>query len=99
MKTTNVTTMNFEWDDAKAASNEAKHGVPFPYSTRVFLDPKLLDGPDLRNDYGEERRIAVGEIEGRLFVVVYTMRGRTHRLISARKANEREQKQYNQVHS
>lgn len=99
MKTTNVTTMDFEWDDAKAASNEAKHGVPFPYAARVFLDPQRLDGPDLRKDYGEDRRIVVGAIEGRVLVVAYTIRGQVLRLISARKANEREQKRYHSVSS
>jgi uncharacterized protein len=33
----------FEWDDAKAASNLAKHGVPFDYATRVFLDEAIVD--------------------------------------------------------
>lgn len=99
MKTTNVTTMNFEWDDTKAASNESKHGVPFPYAARVFLDARRVDGPDLRKDYGEERRIVVGAIDGRVFVVAYTRRGQATRLISARKANEREQKQYYAISS
>jgi hypothetical protein len=31
---------DFDWDDGKAASNLAKHGVPFPYATRVFLEPE-----------------------------------------------------------
>lgn len=31
----------FEWDDAKARANLAKHGVPFDYAARVFLDPGI----------------------------------------------------------
>ena len=42
----------------------------------------------------EERRLAVGKIEGRLCVVAYTVRGQIIRLISARKANEREWRKY-----
>ena len=88
--------MRFEWDTKKAAQNIAKHGVPFEYAARVFSDTHRLDSEDTRRDYREERRIAMGEIEGRLFVVAYTSRGEMIRLISARKANEREQRQYDE---
>lgn len=81
----------FEWDPDKATANLRKHKVPFEYAARVFLDPLRVDGEDTRKDYGEERRIAVGYIENRLFVVTYTQRNGTVRLISARKANVREQ--------
>ena len=60
--------MLFEWDAKKAAQNVAKHGVPFEYAARVFLDPLRLDSEDTRRDYQEERRITMGKIEGRLFV-------------------------------
>jgi uncharacterized DUF497 family protein len=89
--------VEFEWDSRKAAQNIAKHGVPFEYAARVFLDPHRLDGEDSRRDYSEERRLALGEIEGRLFVVAYTPRGKLIRLISARKANQREQRQYHET--
>jgi len=86
--------MTFEWDGAKAEQNVVKHGVPFEYAARVFRDEHRLDAPDARHDYGEERRLTLGEIEGRIYAVAYTMREKVVRLISARKANEREQKQY-----
>ena len=88
--------MPFEWDDRRAAQNIAKHGIPFEYAVRVFLDPHRLDSEDSRRDYSEERRLTLGKIEGRLFVVAYTPRGKLIRLISARKANEREQRQYDE---
>jgi uncharacterized DUF497 family protein len=47
----------FEWDPAKAVSNLRKHGVPFEYVTRVFLDPQRRDRVDDRHHYGEERWI------------------------------------------
>jgi len=48
--------------------------------------------PDLRRDYGEERFKATGMIDGRLFIVIFTSRGERLRLISLRKANEREKR-------
>lgn len=86
--------MEFEWDPAKAALNAAKHGVPFDYAARVFGDPRLIDRIDRRKDYGEERRLVLGEVDGRLLFVSYTLRFGVVRLISARKANPRERRQY-----
>ncbi len=86
--------MDYVWDDAKAARHLAKHHVPFEYAARVFLDPWRLDAPDQRHDYGETRRVVLGDIDGRLSVVVYALRGVEVRIISARKANEGEKKRY-----
>lgn len=54
----------------------------------------MLEREDDRRDYGETRMIALGAIEGRVFVVIYTWRGDRRRLISARKANTDESKIY-----
>lgn len=89
--------MEFEWDATKAAQNLAKHGVVFEYASRVFRDPNRMDSPDDRRDYREQRRIVLGEIEGRVFVVAYTKREEVIRMISARKANPREARQYDQA--
>ena len=89
--------MLYEWDERKAEQNIAKHGVPFDYAARAFLDPYRLDSDDQRHDYNEERRITLGKIEGRLYAVSYTMRGKIIRLISARKANERENRNYDET--
>jgi uncharacterized DUF497 family protein len=86
--------MEFEWDPAKAEYNVAKHGVTFDYATRAFLDPRRIGCEDSRRDYREERRITLGKIGERVFAVVYTQRRDMVRLISARKANPREQRQY-----
>ena len=91
--------MEFEWDSEKAAINLEKHHVPFEYATRVFLDSDRLDSVDNRRDYGEERRFTLGRIEGRVFAVSYTRRNETIRLISVRKANEREIKRYGKIPS
>jgi hypothetical protein len=84
----------FEWDEEKAARNLAKHGFRFTDVLAVFLDPARVDYDVSRPEEGEFRRKSIGLIEGRLFTVVYTLRGPVHRLISARKANPQERKRY-----
>ena len=87
----------FDWDDTKARSNLAKHGVPFPYVVRVFLDPEMVDLDTSREGEKEARRKAVGMIEGKLYVVVYTDREGLRRIISARRSNATEQRAYGPV--
>lgn len=84
----------FEWNDDKAAANEAKHGVPFDYAMRGFLDDSRVDLDASRSSDGEVRRKIIGEIEGRLYCVEYTMRGTVCRIISARRANGKESRAY-----
>jgi hypothetical protein len=69
-----MTPRAFEWDGAKAAANLAKHGVPFDYATRVFLDEDVVDFDASREADGEARRKAIGRIEGHVFTVVYVQR-------------------------
>jgi uncharacterized DUF497 family protein len=89
--------MEFEWDAIKSEHNLAKHGMPFEYATRAFFDPRRVDRKDDRRDYSEERRITLGKIGGRVVAVAYTLRGEKIRLISARKANPRERRQYDKA--
>ncbi len=84
----------FEWDEAKAASNLAKHKVSFEMARLVFDDAFALIEIDTSIDYGEERLIVTGMIQGRLLSVVYTERMGRIRLISARKSTQREQNEY-----
>lgn len=84
----------FEWDDAKASANEAKHSVRFAYAAAVFLDDNRLDLDTTRADDGEERRKAIGLIDGKLDTVVYTLRRSLCRLISARRSNAKEGRSY-----
>ena len=85
--------MGFEWDAAKNAANLAKHGIDFGDAARIFEGP-TLEREDDRADYGEARIAAVGIVEGRELFVVYTVRGRNRRFISARKANRHEREAY-----
>lgn len=84
----------FEWDDAKGKSNEEKHDISFPFATRAFEDENRLTVVDPRIDYNEVRYITLARIEQRVYVIAYTIRGSVIRLISARKANSREVKRY-----
>jgi uncharacterized protein len=88
------TPAEFEWDDAKASANEAKHSVRFEYAAAVFLDDNRLDLDTTRADDGEERRKAIGLIDGKLSPVVDTLRGLVGRLIAARRPNAKEGRSY-----
>lgn len=90
--------MWFEWDSEKSDDNRAKRGFAFDDMMAVFLDPDRVTFFDARRDYGEDRWTTLGEIEGRLFAVTFTMRGEVIRIISARKANKREKKRYDGNH-
>jgi hypothetical protein len=86
--------MDFEWDMAKSNLCQISRNFDFAYVISVFTDPELLVEQDQRWDYGEERFRALGIIDGRVFVVVFTRRLRAIRIISARRANSREVKRY-----
>jgi uncharacterized protein len=86
--------MEFEWDDSKSAQCVSERGFAFADVVPAFADPCRRVEPDERRDYGEDRYRLYGRIRGRLFVIAYTMRGRAVRIISARKANPREQETY-----
>ena len=88
--------IKFEWDNDKASSNEEKHGLPFELAAQVFLDDERLIMSDKRFEYGEDRLITFGHIQNRVCVVVYTERKNIIRIISARKANKKEQRYYEQ---
>ena len=78
---------DFEWDEAKAAANIRKHKISFQEACRVFDDLFVLIEQDLNEDFGEDRYIATGIVEGLLLTVIYTERGVRIRIISARKAD------------
>jgi len=84
----------FQWDDAKAAKNYAKHGVTFEAARDVFKDPFALDWADDDQDEGEQRFATLGMVESRLLFVAYTMRGDAIRIISARLPEPFERRRY-----
>jgi uncharacterized DUF497 family protein len=83
---------DFEWDDAKAATNLTKHGVSFEEASTVFDDPAALDAPDLLDP---TRFVILGRSHhGRVLFVVHAERGARVRIISARKASPAQRKKY-----
>jgi uncharacterized protein len=84
-----------KFDPDKDQSNRDKHGVSLADAARMDLDTAFVLA-DRRRAYGEVRRQAYGLIDGRLHVLVFTMRGEVMRVISVRKANAREVRRYGQ---
>jgi uncharacterized protein len=85
--------MDFEWDEAKRQDNVRKHGVDFDEAMVIF-EGNIIDWIDDREDYGEERLVALGRAGLLVLRVVFTLRGKTIRLISAQKASKNDQKRY-----
>ena len=83
----------YQWDEAKAQANLAKHGVAFEAIYGFDWETAMVMVDD-RNDYGEDRYIAIGFIIDRLHVAIVTPRGDDLRVISLRKANRAEMKRY-----
>lgn len=87
----------FEWDPDKARVNRAKHNVEFSDAQRALDDPFVVDWLDDRENYGEDRFLSLGMVEGRLLVVAYTMPDEnTVRIISARRARPNEKRRYHE---
>jgi uncharacterized DUF497 family protein len=89
--------MSLEWDEAKRRRNLREHGVDFIDVFPLF-DCDAIERIDNRFDYGETRIRCLGEIDSRVYVVIYTWRRDNRRIISARKANAREQREYRSGH-
>ena len=90
--------LEFEWDHEKAKTNRKKHGVTFEEAATVFADPLALTIPDPDHSEDEDRYITVGESTQRRIVVVSAVdRNDIIRIISARIANRRERRQYEEA--
>ena len=87
--------MNFEWDDRKNELNIDRHGFDFADAYRIFDLPMAVD-LDERSDYGEDRSIGTGLLDGRIAVVYTEPDQGTVRIISLRKALSHERKRYEQ---
>lgn len=81
--------MRFTFDPAKRAKTLLERGLDFARAGEVF-EGVTVTMDDNRLDYGERRCVTVGYLDGRVVVMVWTPRGRARRIISMRKANERE---------
>ena len=85
--------MRFQWDKEKAERNFRKHGIYFADAVSIFSDELAVT---IEDDHSEERRwVTLGrDLFGRTLVVVYSWRGDEIRIISARKADPKERRQY-----
>ena len=89
--------VRFKWDKRKNEANRRKHGVPFEEAETVFFDEQALFMADSDHSTTEDRFLLLGMSERlRLLVVCHTHRERDQviRIISARRANNDERKQY-----
>jgi hypothetical protein len=86
--------MEFGRDEAKRQSNLLKHGADLADVLPAFLDPDRRILPDLRTDYGKDRYNMYARLDGRLHGITCTLRGLRIWLMSARKANQREQRRH-----
>ncbi len=81
------------FDPAKRLRTLEQRGLDFLDAERVFAG-RTLEFQDARRDYGEERSVCLGLLQGRVVVIVYTQRSFCRHIISLRKANAREQRRY-----
>jgi uncharacterized DUF497 family protein len=84
----------FEWNEAKNQANLIKHGVSFDDASQIFYRPIISRRSD-RNE--EERWIAVGEVNDRILTVIFTRRGKSIRIISARRPRSDEKRAYREA--
>jgi len=87
--------MNIEFDAAKNARNIQERGLPFDMVRRFDFDTAVIR-LDTRRDYGEPRYQAFGLIDDRLYFLAFSLRNDAIRVISLRKANDREVRFYEQ---
>jgi len=85
--------MQIEFDPAKDAANQAKHGVSLAMAKELDWETALV-WVDQRIEYGEARMIALAPKSEILYYVAFVDRGEVRRVISLRRANRREVKHY-----
>lgn len=85
--------MQIEFDSTKRDKTLAERGLDFARAGEVFAG-RHFTGQDMRQNYAEDRFITVGLLDARPVVLVWTPRGEVRRIISMRKANDREKALY-----
>ena len=86
----------FEWDEEKRLSNIEEHGVDFRDAALIFEGP-VITKEDTREDYGERGFRALGKVDNEYYVVAYTWRGSSCRIISAWRVDEEGKKRYEEI--
>lgn len=89
--------INFQWDDLKNRENQRKHGVSFEEARSAFFDAQAVEFFDNEHGEAEDRFLLLGvSSKLRILMVCHCLReeGNTIRIISARKATKKEQREY-----
>ena len=86
--------MEFEFDPAKDEANRFKHGLKLAFGMRIFRDPDHVVIPTVRLGDEEERFKSIGLVDGKLYIAVHVWRGEMIRLISVRRSNASELRDY-----
>ena len=90
-----ITSEGFEWDRGNISKNWVGHGVSDLECEQVFFNQPLIVLPDLKHSISEERFYGLGRTDiDRLLFVVFSLRKKLIRIISARDMNRREKKEY-----
>ena len=82
----------FEWDEKKRSLNLEKHGVDFVDAIEIFDDVNRIELETVR--HSETRYLTIGDVNRIILLVVYTVRNKVKRIISARRASKNERKAY-----
>ena len=83
--------MEFDWDPAKNAENERKHGVSFADAVGLWDDLYVEVEEIAYSEDGEQRNAILGRLSGKIYVAIWTKRGEVIRLISVRRARKNEE--------
>ena len=86
--------MEFEFNSEKAAANLKKHGFSLDQAKKLWEVPAVVVKA---RTAGEERYLIIGRLGEKLYSCIYTMRGETIRLISARRSHRKEERIYHEV--
>jgi uncharacterized protein len=85
--------MEFEWDPAKHEKNLRTRGIGFDEAAQIF-EAEVIMWPDARADYRELRINAIGEANGKILRLIYTMRGEVVRIITAWRASRKDRERW-----
>jgi uncharacterized DUF497 family protein len=88
--------LEFEWDEEKRITNIKERGVDFRDAGLIFEGP-VITKEDMRENYGEQRFRALGKVDDEYYVVAYTWRGSTCRIISAWRVDEEGKRRYEDI--
>lgn len=86
--------MQFDFDAAKDEANRFKHRLSLAFGKRVFDDPYMTLSPTIRIGDEEERWKAIGSVDGKLYTAIHVWRGDVVRMISVRRSNDGERRDY-----